>query len=104
MKEGVLVSISLFVLSVHNKKLLNAVKPLVKDEYRLIDFVYSNKRVLSNYSELDIQIRRICSMLYEENATLSVDDLMHIDLLKGFGMTPSCLLYTSDAADDSPPV
>lgn len=89
MKEGVLVSISLFVLSVHNKKLLNAVKPLVKDEYRLIDFVYSNKRVLSNYSELDIQIRRICSVLYEENATLSVDDLMHIDLLKGFGMTPS---------------
>lgn len=82
-------SISLCALSVHNRKLNSICRPLVEDNYRLIDFIYASQRVLENYGDLDIALRRIHKVLYKDKAVISISDLDHIDVLCSFGMTPS---------------
>ena len=82
-------SISLCALSVHNRKLNSICRPLVEDNYRLIDFIYTSQRVLENYSDLDIALRRIHEVLHKDKAVISISDLDHIDVLCSFGMTPS---------------
>lgn len=82
-------SISLCALSVHNKKLNSICRPLAEDNYRLIDFIYTSHRVLENYSDLDIALRRIHEVLHKDKVVMSISDLDHIDVLCSFGMTPS---------------